>query len=113
MILISLFLTTSQVIISAALYLKLRRYPDQQDDGREKYAARISDILKLGRGGAMQRDSFIRFLLKSNQDLRDVIFVKPLHVSIQFDTLDHPKADNSKDIILTDSNIEVDVSLNT
>ncbi|KAK9206381.1 hypothetical protein WN943_016656 [Citrus x changshan-huyou] len=104
---------TSEVIISAALYLKLRRYPDQQDDGREKYAARISDILKLGRSGAMQRDSFIRFLLKSNQDLRDVIFVKPLHVSIQFDTLDHPKADNSKDIILTDSNIEVDVSLNT
>ncbi|ESR56860.1 hypothetical protein CICLE_v10020152mg [Citrus x clementina] len=104
---------TSEVIISAALYLKLRRYPDQQDHSREKYAARISDILKLGRSGAMQRDSFIQFLLKSNQDLRDVIFVKPLHVSIQFDTLDHPKADNSKDIILTDSNIEVNVSLNT
>ncbi|KAL9397702.1 hypothetical protein Peur_011955 [Populus x canadensis] len=102
---------TSELIIHAALYLKLRRHLDLEEGGQQKHAARIADILNPGRGEGLEKDSCIQLLLKSNCNLRDLIFVKPLHLRINLDTLDHPKADNSKDIILTDSAIEVNVSL--
>uniref|UniRef100_A0A7N2R6H3 NHL domain-containing protein n=1 Tax=Quercus lobata TaxID=97700 RepID=A0A7N2R6H3_QUELO len=101
---------TSEVIICAVLYLKLRKNPDLEEDNQEKYAARIVDILKPERTVRTGGESCIH-LLKSNKDLRDLIFMKPLHVRIKFDSPDHPKADNSKDIILTDSSVEVNVSL--
>lgn len=101
-----------QVIINAALYLRLRRNPDQSDDNQEQYAARIVDLLNSRRSGKMERDACIQYLLKANRDLRDLIFMKPLHVRIKVDSFDHPKADNSRDIILTESSIEVNVSLN-
>ncbi|XP_062078777.1 uncharacterized protein LOC133783236 isoform X2 [Humulus lupulus] len=104
---------TSEVIITAVLYLRLRRNPDQPDDNQEKYAARIVDLSNSRRNGKMERDGCIQFLLKSQRDLRDVIFMKPLHVRVKFDSFDHPKADNSRDIILTESSIEVNVSLNS
>ncbi|KAL4643971.1 hypothetical protein ACB092_02G130100 [Castanea dentata] len=101
---------TSEVIICAVLYLKLRKKPDLEEDNQEKYAARIVDILKPERTVRTGEESCIH-LLKSNEDLRDLIFMKPLHVRIKFDSPDHPKADNSKDIILTDSSVEVNLSL--
>lgn len=104
---------TSEVIICAVLYLKLRRKPDIGEDNQEKYAARIVDILNQERTERSGSDSCIHFLLKSNTDLRDLIFSKPLHVRIKFSSPNHPKADNSKDIILTDSSIEVNASLNS
>ncbi|KAL5798783.1 hypothetical protein ACOSQ2_003603 [Xanthoceras sorbifolium] len=104
---------TSEVIVYAALYMKLRKSPDEPDDSQEKYAARVADILNPERRGGIERISFIQFLLKSNRDLRDLIFMKPLHVRIKLDSLDHPKEDNSKEIILTDTKIEVNVSLNS
>ncbi|XP_021274503.1 uncharacterized protein LOC110409476 [Herrania umbratica] len=102
---------TSEVIIYAALYLKLRRNPVLQDDNQEKFAARVAEILNPERIEDFGANSCIQFLLKSNIDLRDFIFIKPLHVRIKFNCQDHPKADNSKDIILTDSSINIDVSL--
>ena len=101
-----------QVIAYAALYLKLRKQ-ELLEDNREKYAARIADILNSERSGKLGRDLFIQFLLKSDRDLRDLIFMKPLHVRVKLDCLDHPKAANGKDIILTDSNIEVNVLLSS
>ncbi|PRQ25561.1 putative transcription factor WD40-like family [Rosa chinensis] len=103
---------TSEVIVYAALYLKLRKHELLEDD-QEKCAARIAAILNSDRSGKMGRDSFIQFLLNSNRDLRDLIFMKPLHVRVKLDCLDHPKAANGKDIILTDSNIEVNVVLSS
>jgi hypothetical protein len=100
-----------QAIISAVLYLKHRKKPYLGEDNQEKFAARIVDM-NPERTGRTARDLCIH-MLKSNRDLRDLIFIKPLHVRIKFDTLDHPKADNSKDIILTDSSVEVNVSLNS
>ncbi|PON60790.1 Six-bladed beta-propeller [Trema orientale] len=104
---------TSEVIINAALYLKLRRQLDQPDDHQEKYAARIVDLLSSRRSGKMERDACIQFLLKSSMDLRELIFMKPLQVRIKLDSFDHPKADNGRDIIFTESSIEVNVSLNS
>ncbi|EEF41258.1 catalytic, putative [Ricinus communis] len=104
---------TSEVIIYVALYLKLRRDPDSQEVSQEKYAARIADILNPARKGGIGRDSCIQLLLKSNADLRDLIFMRPLHVRIKMDCPDHPKSENGKDIILTNDSIEVNVMLQT
>ncbi|XP_024030080.1 uncharacterized protein LOC21398315 [Morus notabilis] len=101
----------SEVIINAVLYLKLRRDLDQLEENQEKYAARIVDILNSGRSGKVERESCIKFLLKANRDLRDLIFMRPLHVRMKVDSFDHPKDDNSRDSILTESSIEVNVSL--
>ncbi|KAM1122334.1 hypothetical protein FF1_003869 [Malus domestica] len=103
---------TSEVIVYAVLYLKLKRKQEVAEDNQEKYAARIADILNSEKSGKLGRDSCLQLLLKSNRDLRDVIFMKPLHVRIKLDCLDHPKATNSKEIILTDTDVEVNVSLN-
>ncbi|KAA8550640.1 hypothetical protein F0562_002324 [Nyssa sinensis] len=104
---------TSEVIIYAALYVKLKRNPNSAEDSQVKNAARVEDNLNPDRSGRMGlRDPLIRCMLKSNQDLGELVFMKPLHVRLKFDCRDHPKAVNSKDIILTDSSIEVNVALN-
>ncbi|KAK9282548.1 hypothetical protein L1049_005469 [Liquidambar formosana] len=105
---------TSEVIIYAALYLRLRRnLNSDKDSNRERIAERMVDILNPEKKRSIERDFCIQFLLNSNRDLDDLIFMKPLHMRIKLDTLDHPKADNSKEIILTDSSVEVNVSLNS
>ncbi|XVE72782.1 hypothetical protein DITRI_Ditri11bG0066200 [Diplodiscus trichospermus] len=102
---------TSEVIIYAALYVKLRRNHASQDDNQEKFAARIADILNSEKIEGFNSNSCTQFLLKSNRDLRDLIFIKPLHVRIKINCQNHPKADNTKGIILTDSSLNIDVSL--
>ncbi|CAI0465833.1 unnamed protein product [Linum tenue] len=103
----------SEVIIYAPLYLRLRRDANvDEEDNQDKHAARIADILKWGSHGLTTRDSCIQLLSRSGKDLRDLVFVKPLHVRIRIECPNHPKApDNTKDIILTNSTIDVHVSL--
>ncbi|KAM7523396.1 hypothetical protein LguiA_013298 [Lonicera macranthoides] len=102
---------TSEVIIYAALYLKLKRYPSSSEKNREKKVARIVDVLNPTRSGSGRKDLSMQLLLTSNTDLDELILMRPLHVRIKIDCRDHPKADNSKDIILTDSSIDVNVAL--
>lgn len=102
---------TSEVIVYAPMYLKLRRNHVSQDDNQEKFGTRIADILNPKRIEGFGNKSCIKFLLESNRDLRDLIFIKPLHVRIKLACGNHPKADNSKGIILTDSSLNIDVSL--
>ncbi|XP_047332335.1 uncharacterized protein LOC124935935 [Impatiens glandulifera] len=103
---------TSEVIIYAALYLRLKGDSQSKLGSREKIVARIAHILnpvwaeKNGRP-----DPGIKMLLESERNLEELVFMKPLHVRLKFECGDHPKADNSKDIILTDSSIDVNVSL--
>ncbi|XP_022159642.1 uncharacterized protein LOC111025991 isoform X2 [Momordica charantia] len=101
---------TSEVIVYAALYLRLRRNQDWEGN-EEKDAERIAGFLYPRNGGKIRKECCIQFLLKRKRYLRELIFVKPLHVRIKLDSLDHPKADNSKGIILTDSSVEVNLSL--
>uniref|UniRef100_A0A2P2LJC8 Catalytic n=1 Tax=Rhizophora mucronata TaxID=61149 RepID=A0A2P2LJC8_RHIMU len=101
---------TSEVIICAAMYLKLRRHPDLEDD-QEKCAARIADILNPGRSGGQDLDPSIQLLLGSSSNLRDLIFLRPLHVRVKLDTPQHPKGENAKSVILTNSSVEVNISL--
>lgn len=95
----------------APLYLKLRSSSKTREDSQDTKAAKIADILKPHRIEKMERDTLIRLLLKLNRDLSDLVFIKPLHVKIMFDTPDHPKCENSRDIIVTDSIIDINVSL--
>lgn len=93
------------------MYCKLRRVPNLNEGNREEHAARILDILSSKRSGKKERDLWNGVLLQSKSDLRDLVFMKPLHIRIRLNCLDHPKADNGRDIILTDSSIKVDVLL--
>lgn len=101
---------TSEVFIDAALYLKLKR-DSNLHDSQEKMAETMVDFLKPERHGRMRRDTCIQYLLKVKRDLEDLIFITPLRVRIKLDILNHPKADNSKDFVLTDSEIKVNISL--
>lgn len=101
---------TVQVIVTAVLYLKLKHANICESD-RTKCAERIADILKPQ--GATERTFLIQHLLNANTNLRDVIFMRPLRVRIKFNCPNHPKAENNRDIILTDSSIQVYASLRT
>lgn len=101
-----------QLIVYAALYLRLARNEETESASQEEQASRIAEILKPVRNmTTMDEDLFVKLLLKSKREVRDIVFLKPIHVRIRLDSMDHPKADNSRDVILTDSSVEVDVSL--
>ncbi|XP_016541948.2 uncharacterized protein LOC107842553 [Capsicum annuum] len=100
---------TSEVIICAALYLRLKRDSDASTESRQRKAARIADLLNPGT--RISRDVIVQFLLTSKRDLEGIIITRPVHVRLKFDCPNHPKADNSKDIILTDTSLNVNVAL--
>ncbi|KAL3365248.1 hypothetical protein AABB24_010421 [Solanum stoloniferum] len=100
---------TSEVIICAALYLRLKKDSDARSGGRQRKAARIADLLNPGTRAS--KDLIVQFLLASNRDLEEVIITRPVHVKLKFDCPNHPKADNSKDIIMTDTSLNVNVAL--
>lgn len=99
-----------QVIICAAAYLRLKKDTDVCSESRQRKAARIADLLNQGRT-RVSRDVIVQFLLTSKRDLEEVIITRPIHVRLKFDCPNHPKADNSKDIILTDTSLNVNVAL--
>ncbi|ESQ49328.1 hypothetical protein EUTSA_v10020116mg [Eutrema salsugineum] len=103
---------TSELIVYAALYLRLTKNEDTEGASQEELARRITEILKPARNmTTMDEDLFVKQLLKSKREMRDMVFVKPIHLRVRFDTMDHPKADNSRDVILTDSSAQIDVTL--
>ncbi|XP_031114699.1 uncharacterized protein LOC116018832 isoform X1 [Ipomoea triloba] len=101
---------TSEVIISAALYLKLRKTADTGMDSREQKAAKIADSLDPTR--RVSKDLLVSYLLASKRDLEGLVVTRPLQVRLKFECPNHPTSeDNSKEIIMTDSSINVSVSL--
>ncbi|CAN8260191.1 unnamed protein product [Cochlearia groenlandica] len=103
---------TSELIVYAALYLRLAKNKETESASQDELARIIASILKPGRNMTMMNeDLFVTMLLKSKREVRDIVFVKPMHVRIKLDSMDHPKADNSRDVILTDSSAKVDISL--
>nr|GMD50085.1 uncharacterized protein LOC109190975 isoform X4 [Ipomoea batatas] len=101
---------TSEVIISAALYLKLRKTADSGMDSREQKAAKIADSLDPTR--RVSKDLLVSYLLASKRDLEGLVVTRPLQVRLKFECPNHlTSEDNSKEIIITDSSINVSVSL--
>nr|GMC46682.1 uncharacterized protein LOC109190975 isoform X4 [Ipomoea batatas] len=62
---------TSEVIISAALYLKLRKTADTDMDSREQKAAKIADSLDPTR--RVSKDLLVSYLLASKRDLASLL----------------------------------------
>lgn len=92
----------------APLYLKIRNSLKTCKENQEK-AAIIAEILKPDRRSA--RHAFVRSLLSLKRDLGEVVFIKPLFVKLKFEILNPPNTQNSRDVILTDSAVDVNVSL--
>lgn len=101
---------TSEVFILAPLYLKLQSSLMTCKHNQEKATA-IAEILKPDKTGRTTRNAFVLSLLNLNRDLGDLVFVKPLRIKLRFEIVNPPKSENSRDIILTDSSIDVNVSL--
>nr|XP_043621653.1 uncharacterized protein LOC122593323 [Erigeron canadensis] len=102
---------TSEVIINAALYLRIKRHQNQTDDSKKQQAARLAEILNSGGKDNSQKDVCAEIISKSEIAPEEFTFLRPLHVRLKINSRDHPKAENSKDIILTESSVEVNVSL--
>ncbi|KVI12311.1 Six-bladed beta-propeller, TolB-like protein [Cynara cardunculus var. scolymus] len=99
--------STEKVIINAALYLRIK---NGSDESKQQQVGRLVDALNPSGNSKAQTDACAQIVSRSEKNPEDLIFVRPLHVRLKINSLDHPKADNSKDIILTESSIQVHVS---
>ncbi|KAK1420599.1 hypothetical protein QVD17_22318 [Tagetes erecta] len=99
---------TSEVIINAALYLRIQ---NSTSNSKKQQLARLLHISNLGEKDSFQTEACVQILSTSKKTPEEFVFLRPLHVRLKINSLDHPKAENSKDIILTDSFVQVDVSL--
>ncbi|PWA79453.1 NHL domain-containing protein [Artemisia annua] len=102
---------TSEVIINAALYLRIKKLQNQKDDSKKLQATRLASLLNPSGIDKVKTDACAQILLTSEKTPEEFVFLRPLHVRLKINSRDHPKAENSKDIILTESSIEVNVSL--
>lgn len=100
---------TSEVVVSTALYLKVRK---TQDNGEEQMNI-VTTILDYQKheDRKLEEDACTQLLLKTCGDLQDVIFMKPLHLRVSLECGDHPAAETKNETILTDSTVRVDISL--
>uniref|UniRef100_A0A7N0TPJ2 NHL domain-containing protein n=1 Tax=Kalanchoe fedtschenkoi TaxID=63787 RepID=A0A7N0TPJ2_KALFE len=104
---------TSEVIIYAALYLRLKKDAESTTEISVEDADRIAAIVKPKKSTNTALDPCFRSILTSNKVSRDLIFMKPLHIRIKLFNLDHPKTADVRETVLTDSFIKVNVSLNS
>ncbi|VFQ58488.1 unnamed protein product [Cuscuta campestris] len=99
---------TSEIIISAALYLKLRKSGDAES--LEQKAAKIVDNIDPGKRG--NKEMLVSHLLATQRDLESLIVSRPLHVVLKFECPIHPTSeDNSKEVVVTHSSLKLNVSL--
>jgi len=99
---------SSQVIVSAVLYLKLSKPRGSEDQTLE--AMRILNLQEHDWRNPGE-DACISLLSETGVDFQNVIFMKPLHLRIRLDCADHPKATTPKETILTDTALDINVSL--
>ncbi|ONK63850.1 uncharacterized protein A4U43_C07F19580 [Asparagus officinalis] len=100
---------TGEVVVSAVLYLKLHKQEGSRDTTLE--ATKILNVQEEPSQRNNNDDACLSLLLETGRDLQDFIFMRPLHLRIRLDCLDHPKAATQKEIISTDTTLEVNVSL--
>ncbi|PIA61634.1 hypothetical protein AQUCO_00300866v1 [Aquilegia coerulea] len=101
---------TSEVIIYAALYLKMKKDSIYHATPREENVKRILNIVNH-KSEELGTDACVRLILESSRDIGEFVFMKPLNLRLEFDCQDHPKADKANEVVLTDSTIEVNVAL--
>ncbi|KAJ0796600.1 putative transcription factor WD40-like family [Helianthus annuus] len=99
---------TSEVIINAALYLRIK---NETNASKEQQLARLINVSNPSGKDKSQTEACAQILSTSKKTPEEFVFLRPLHVRLKINSLNHPKAENSKDIILTESFVEVNVSL--
>ncbi|CAH9135975.1 unnamed protein product [Cuscuta epithymum] len=105
---------TSEIMVSAALYMKLRKKSadSRMESGEHHTAKMIVDHLDPAGRMGVRKDVLVSYLLASHRDLESLILCRPLHVMLKFDCPNHPTSeDNSKEIVVTQSSLNVNVSL--
>ena len=96
-----------QVVVSAVLYLKLKKAPSnggQNSDSMRVLGLKSNDSMKP------EEEICIKLLSDTCGNLQDIVFMKPLHLRIRLDCGDHPSADTQKEVISTETNLEVSIS---
>lgn len=99
-------LVRTQVVISAVLYLKLKEAGGCLGSQVRESARRVLSLEEKS-----EHEACVDLLLESHEDVRDVVFMKPLRLRIRLDCGDHPPATTSKELLPTDCKLEVNVSL--
>ncbi|XP_073021762.1 uncharacterized protein [Primulina eburnea] len=100
---------TSEVIILAALYLRLKKSTISTIESFEDRVTKIVSIVDPSK--RFKRDLLVKVLTASKRDLEELVFLRHLHVRLKIDSFDHPKADNLRDIIVSESSVKVQVTL--
>ncbi|KAK9145987.1 hypothetical protein Sjap_005890 [Stephania japonica] len=105
---------TSEVFCSIFLsqspdraHLIFSHYPLRSREEKARRLARFLDEGSENHG----REACTQLMLRSNRDIEDIIFMRPLHVRLHLNCQNHPKTHKANDQILTDTTIEVNVSL--
>lgn len=102
---------SSEVIIYTLLYLKLNEAYSSCHGQDRRAAEKVLDISDHDKNGKQGVNACIELLLESCRNLREVVFMKPLHLRIRLECGDHPVLTTSKEIVSTHSSIDVNVSL--
>ncbi|XP_075520195.1 uncharacterized protein LOC142553659 isoform X4 [Primulina tabacum] len=100
---------TSEVIILAALYLRLKKSTISTIESCEDTVTKMVSIMDPSK--RFKRDLLVKVLTASKRDLEELIFLRHLHVRLKIDSFDHPKADNLRDIIVSESSVKLQVTL--
>ncbi|XP_019709474.1 uncharacterized protein [Elaeis guineensis] len=99
---------TSEVVVSAVLYLKVKKTQDDVEE-QKNVAKRILDYQK--HEDRKSEDACTELVLKTCRDMQDMIFMKPLQLRIRLECGDHPASETNKETITTDSIIKINMSL--
>lgn len=97
------------MVVSAVLYLKLKKAQGNIEDW-SLLAMRILECNKQ-KMSKLEAEASTRLLLETFKDVENLIFMKPLHIRVKLQCGNHPTAVTNKETILTDSSINVDISL--
>ncbi|KAH7691587.1 Six-bladed beta-propeller TolB-like protein [Dioscorea alata] len=97
-----------EVVVSAVLYLKLKK---AQGTGGQNFDSMRLLGLKSDDSIKPEEEVCMKLLSDTCGDLQDIVFMKPLHLRIRLDCGDHPSADTQKEIISTETNLEISISL--
>ncbi|CAA7396880.1 unnamed protein product [Spirodela intermedia] len=100
------FVWTTQVVISAVLYLKLEEAGDSLGNKVRESARRLLALEEKS-----EHEACVDLLLESREDVREIVFMKPLRLRLRLDCGDYLPATTSKELLPTDCSLEVNVSL--
>ncbi|KAJ1691693.1 hypothetical protein LUZ63_015848 [Rhynchospora breviuscula] len=96
---------TCEVVVTAVLYLSIDYACENHEEQKLIGSRLILDMCSTS------QSEEIESFFDNCEDLQDLVFTCPLHLRIKLECDDHPAADTNKEIVSTDSSININVSL--